>query len=89
MTGFASKAAEPAAPIAGVLTAIENLKATEVIAQTTEHATWVASWDVSEAERLLDAEDADPVLGKPQILLAWLHTKQGCAPFDKRRIVRH
>lgn len=89
ITGFASKAAEQAARIAGVLTVVESECASEVSAQTMGNAIQIASWYVSEAERLLDAGDADSLLQKAQILLDWLHTKQSFEPFDKRRIVRY
>lgn len=86
--GFASKAAEQAARIAGVLTTFDDPEATTVSVETMGNALAITSGYVAEAQRLLDAGDTAPWLAKAQTLLDWLKKKRSDVPFSNRDIVR-
>lgn len=86
--GFASKAAEQAARIAGVLTWLGNAEASEVTPEVMGDAIAITAWYLSEAQRALDSGAADPAMEQADALRIWLKTKLTDRPFDKRMIVR-
>jgi hypothetical protein len=69
---FASKLAEQAARIAGVLTLVANPTNTEIDAQTLGDAINLAQYYLSEAERLTAVGMIDPEFRAAQGLLDWL-----------------
>ncbi|MEP4960721.1 MAG: YfjI family protein [Roseobacter sp.] len=86
--GFASKAAEQAARIAGVLTLLEDQTASIVTQTVMMDAIHLTSWYLSEAQRTLDAGQVDPMLQMAELLRVWLQEKMPQQPFDKRTLVR-
>lgn len=86
--GFASKAAEQAARIAGVFTLLEDQTAHTVTQSVMLDAIGLTSWYLSEAQRTLDAGQVDPTLEMADLLRVWLQEKFPLDPFDKRTIVR-
>lgn len=86
--GFASKAAEQAARLSGILTVLEDETAAPVSEAAMLNATQIVAWYVNEAQRLLHAGRVDPELEKAQKLLDWLWSRFPAAPFDKRSILR-
>ena len=75
VTGYASKAAEQAARIAGVLTLWENLDATEVSALTIAHGITLAQFYLSEAARLADGATVSAEIERAEALRNWLLEK--------------
>ena len=69
---FASKAAEHAACIAGVLAIAKNLRAEEIGLAEMENAVTLVNWYLGEAERLQSASRLDPKLLRASALLDWL-----------------
>jgi hypothetical protein len=69
---FAAKAAEHTARIAGVLTIIENVHATEIDRTAIKNAATLAAWYMSEALRLQRAARTDARLLRAQELLDWM-----------------
>lgn len=69
---FASKAAEHAARIAGVLTIVNDLQADEISVAAMENAVTLVNWYLGEAERLQSASRLDPKLLRASALLDWL-----------------
>ena len=86
MQDFASKIAENAARIAGVLTIVNNHCATEIDAETMNLAVTLADWYVAEALRLQHMARTDPKLLQAQRLLDWLG-KRPAAITDFRDIM--
>ncbi|MDW3223013.1 MAG: YfjI family protein [Paracoccaceae bacterium] len=86
--GFASKAAEQAARIAGVFTLLEDQTARTVTQPVLLDAIGLTSWYLSEAQRTLDAGHVDPTLQMAELLGGWLRERFPLEPFDKRTIVR-
>ncbi|SLN73607.1 hypothetical protein ROA7450_04152 [Roseovarius albus] len=84
--GFASKAAEQAARIAGVLTVFENTNAREVSAGTMSNATVLMDWYLLEAARLLDTGPVSQELRDAQALLEWLQTRWSEANISVRAV---
>jgi hypothetical protein len=84
---FASKAAEHAARIAGVLTIANDLHAEEVGLVQMESAVTLAGWYLAEAKRLQSASRLDPKLLRAAALLEWLRGrgKADCAFRDIMR----
>ena len=74
MTGYASKAAEHAARIAGVLTLWADLHAPEVMAKDMADAIVLAQFYLSEARRLADAAQVSSEIDKAETLRKWLLT---------------
>lgn len=72
VTGYASKSAEQAARIAGVMTAWEDIHATEVSAETMADAITLAQFYLSEAKRLSDAANVSEKVGVAETLRKWL-----------------
>jgi hypothetical protein len=72
--GFASKLAEHAARVAGVLTIIENLSAEVVSCATLERAIEIVEFYATEALRLFEASASSPEMRQAQKLLKWLQT---------------
>ncbi|THH38660.1 DUF3987 domain-containing protein [Aliishimia ponticola] len=72
MTGFASKAAEQAARIAGVLTLWSDLNATHVTAKEMGHGIELARFYLSEAVRLADAATVSAEISRAEKLRNWL-----------------
>lgn len=75
VTGYASKAAEQAARIAGVLTAWDNLDAPEVTGETMAHAITLAQFYLGEAVRLSDAATVSAEVERAEALRQWLLTR--------------
>lgn len=69
---FASKAAEHAARIAGVLTIVGDHRAVEITADEMRFAVELLDWYLDEAVRLNGAARMDPDLLRAQSLLDWL-----------------
>ena len=88
ITGFASKAAEQAVRIAGVLAVFSDPDAESVSIRDVACGIKLASWYIAEAQRLLDAGPVDRSLELAQELLNWLKARYPVEPFDKRTIVR-
>lgn len=85
--GFASKAAEQAARIAGVFTLLSDADAQSVRRETMSDAVELVSWYVNQALIALDAGDVDPALQDAELLRLWLIKKHCDRPFVKRDIV--
>ena len=69
--GFANKAAEHAARLAGVLTLVDNLAAAEINAAHMQAGITLAQFYLTEALRLVDAGATDQDLLLAEKLLAW------------------
>lgn len=89
ITGFASKAAEQAARIAGVLALLKDAKTQVVTPAVMIDAIQLTAWYVSEAQRALDAGQVDLNLQTAERLRVWLQLKFPNRSFDKRTIVRN
>jgi hypothetical protein len=74
---FAAKAAEHAARIAGVITVVENIYATEIDKKSMAGALKIMDWHISEAFRLKEAERTDPRLLRANALLKWIQEQPG------------
>jgi hypothetical protein len=72
ITGFASKSAEQAARIAGVLTLWQDLQAQEVTAETMENAITLARYYLAEANRLISGAMVDAEIDRAEKLRVWL-----------------
>ena len=72
VTGYASKAAEQAARIAGVLTAWGDLDAVQVTGETMADAITLAGFYLGEAARLSDAAMVSAEIGRAEALRQWL-----------------
>ncbi|MFD0979299.1 YfjI family protein [Tropicimonas aquimaris] len=72
VTGYASKSAEQAARIAGVLTAWDDLYAKEVTAETMADAITLAKFYLSEASRLANAATVSAEIQRAEALRKWL-----------------
>lgn len=84
---FASKAAEHAARIAGVLTLFDNLHADEIGYEAMQNAIALLDWYLAEAERLHSASRLDPNLLRAESLLAWF-VERGDGPVPFREILQ-
>jgi len=84
---FASKAAEHAARLAGVLTIFGNLDAVEIAAPAMENAAMLMNWYLGEAERLQSASRLDPRLLRASALLEWLKGRDN-QDFSFRDVLR-
>lgn len=89
MRGFASKTAEQAARIAGVLTLFDDLAAEEVSGATMAAATRLMTWYLGEAQRLLNTGEIDPLMQKAETLRAWLLDRSGRDVISVRTIYRY
>ncbi|QGY01546.1 DUF3987 domain-containing protein [Methylobacterium mesophilicum SR1.6/6] len=69
---FATKAAEHAARIAGVLTIVDDERAVEIPSGAMDAAVHLATWYLGEVLRLLGANRTDPKLLQAQALLSWM-----------------
>jgi hypothetical protein len=72
VTGFASKSAEQAARIAGVLTLWGDLRAKEVDGPTMQNAIALATYYLAEAARLMGGVVADAEFNRAEKLRVWL-----------------
>ncbi len=84
---FAAKSAEHAARIAGVLTIVEDVQATEIGLAAMHEALTLTDWYVAEAVRLQHAARTDPQLKVAQQLLEWLR-ERGEDVVDFREILQ-
>lgn len=84
---FAAKSAEHAARIAGVLTIVENIHATEIGIEAMRSALVLADWYVNEAVRLQQAARTDSKLMAAQQLLDWMRGR-GEEVFSFREIIQ-
>ena len=73
--GYASKAAEQAARIAGVLTAWADIDAPEVTPKTMADAITLAEFYLGEASRLADAAAVSAEIERAEALRVWLLTR--------------
>ncbi|MEI4263900.1 DUF3987 domain-containing protein [Roseovarius sp. D0-M9] len=88
ITGYASKAAEQAARIAGVLTAWADLEAPEVTEETMLDAIALADFYLSEALRLSDAANVSADIERAEALRKWLHKSWQKSAITPRDVVR-
>lgn len=72
---FASKAAEHAARIAGVLTIVNDVRAQEIGVTAMENAVELTSWYLAEAGRMQSASRLDPKLVRAAKMLKWLRER--------------
>jgi hypothetical protein len=72
---FAAKIAEHAARIAGVLTIVEDFRATTIGVEAMRSALSLADWYMNEAVRLQQAARTDPKLLAAQKMLDWLRKR--------------
>jgi hypothetical protein len=86
---YASKAAEQAARIAGVLTAWADLDAPEVTAQTMADAITLADFYLGEASRLADAATVSVEIERAEALRVWLLTRWEHPEILPSEILRH
>ena len=86
---FASKAAENAARIAGVLTIVQNPHADAIHAEAMRNAVTLMTWYVDEAARLRDAPRADPRLQRAALLLDWLSKNKPGVEFTRANITKN
>ena len=86
--GFASKAAEQAARIAGVFTLLADPDAQSVNRETISDAAHLANWYVEQALCALDAGFVDPAMKEAEQLRQWLIKKHRNTPFVKRDVVK-
>ena len=84
---FAAKAAEHAARIAGVITIVEDVHATEIGIAAMASALKLADWYLNEAVRLQQAAQTDPKLLRAKLLLDWMQARR-LPVSDFRDIVR-
>lgn len=84
---FAAKSAEHAARIAGVLTIVDNIHATEIGIEAMHSALTLTDWYVNEAVRLQRAARTDAKLMVAQQLLDWMR-ERGEEVFSFREIVQ-
>lgn len=89
ITGYASKAAEQAARIAGVLTLWANLHAPEVTAKDMADAIGLAQFYLSEAGRLADAAQVSAEINRAEVLRKWLLTGWGEQQVLVRDVVQY
>lgn len=75
VTGYASKAAEQAARIAGVLTSWKDLDAESVMREVMEQAITLARFYLREASRLAGAANLSAEIGRAEALRKWLREK--------------
>lgn len=87
--GYASKAAEQAGRIAGVLTAWANLDAPEVTLQTMDDAIRLADFYLGEASRLADAASVSAEIERAEALRVWLLTRWEHPEILPSEILRH
>ena len=84
---FAAKAAEHAARMAGVLTIVEDIQATEINLSAMASAIALTDWYIAEALRLQRAARTDPRLLLAQQLLEWM-TERGADLINFRDVIR-
>lgn len=85
--GFAAKAAEHAARLAGIFAVIEDVHAREIEADSMDAAITLTDWYVAEAVRLQRSARTDPELLHAQALLDWLRA-QGGRDVEFREVLR-
>lgn len=86
--GFASKAVEQAARIAGIFQLFEDRAAPEVSGETMAQAIDLMDWYLAEAKRLLEVSAVPEPLCKAEKLRAWLVSHWGEQRVDVRTVVR-
>lgn len=89
ITGYASKAAEQAARIAGVLTAWADLDAPEVSLAVMQDAITLAQFYLTEARRLSDAAVVSAEVDRAEKLRQWLLTSWKHPDLTPSEVVRH
>ncbi|MEM1345702.1 MAG: YfjI family protein, partial [Pseudomonadota bacterium] len=88
LTGFASKAAEQAARIAGVITLYTEAEAESVEEATMAEAVALMAWYLSEAQRLYDAPAVSEATANAETLRLWLIERWREPCIDVRSAVR-
>ncbi|MEL6551456.1 MAG: YfjI family protein [Pseudomonadota bacterium] len=89
ITGFASKAAEQATRVAGVLTALQDHEAECVSLHAMQSAVSIVSWHLTEAQRLLDNGEVSKDMRDARCLLDWLKLHRRDMPFNRRDLTRN
>ena len=69
---FAAKAADNAAPMAGVFRVVENGPSGEIDAKTMQAAAAIASWHLYEAKRIVLATKVPQAVADAALLLEWI-----------------
>jgi Protein of unknown function (DUF3987) len=72
---FAAKAAEHVARIAGIITLVEDIRATEIGIEAMANAVKLMDWYLAEACRLQQGGLIDPALRRAAALLDWLQAQ--------------
>ena len=88
ITGTASKAAEQAGRIAGVLTLWQDLNAVEVSAQDMAHAITLAQFYLTEAARLAEAATVSTEIERAERLRKWLLESWGEVDIAQAEVVQ-
>ena len=88
ISGTASKVAEQAARVAGVLTLWGNLQASEVQSGDMAHAITLARYYLSEASRLSNAANVSAEIDKAETLRQWLLGAWSHSEITTREVVR-
>ncbi|MFX0546506.1 YfjI family protein [Roseovarius sp. S1116L3] len=88
ITGTASKAAEQAGRIAGVLTLWQDLDAPEVTARDMAHAITLAQFYLSEAARLAEAATVSVEIERAEKLRKWLLESWGQADIAQAEVIQ-
>ncbi|MEI4261583.1 YfjI family protein [Roseovarius sp. D0-M9] len=88
ITGTASKAAEQAARIAGVLTLWQDLQAAEVLPQDMANAITLAQFYLSEAARLAEAATVSVEIERAEKLRKWLLESWGEPEIAQAEVVQ-
>lgn len=81
ITGTASKSAEQAARLAGVLTVFSDITASHIDADTMRNAISLAHYYLDEALRLVEVAVASTELKTADYLLKWISQNYGIEPF--------
>ncbi|MEO1798635.1 MAG: DUF3987 domain-containing protein, partial [Pseudomonadota bacterium] len=89
ITGFALKAAEQAARVAGVLTALQDHEAESVSLDAMQSSVSMVGWHLTEAQRLLDNGEVSKDMRDAQCLLDWLRLHRSDVPFNRRDLTRN
>lgn len=89
ITGFASKSAEQAARIAGVMTLWEDLHAQEVTAETMQNAITLARYYLVEANRQTSGAIVDAEIDRAEKLRVWLMDTWREPEITNRDVVQH
>ncbi|RBW57443.1 YfjI family protein [Ruegeria sp. A3M17] len=88
MSGFAAKAPEMAARIAGIQSIFSNEGADEVAAQAMVNGVAMMEWYLSEMQRITDTGRPEQDLCDAETIRRWLHNNWGGEFVDKRTLMK-